>query len=326
MATLRDWLVFSRTHTAALTIPGVLLAAYLADPTQGWLRFTLFGVFAFCAHGSGFAVNNLFDLVFDIRDPSKKDHPLVAGRIMMREAWFAVILAMSLTFYLGAYLSRSWTGTTLLLSFIIFGTIYNYVCKKSLTGPIWISLSFASLPAYAWYASGGHYSITLSYIVAYSFLLMLAQISISGWGKDLCQEGEVNLLRTLGATAIPTSPGVYEYHFPWSTKLLAGVLRAAMAGLAVGYAYGTNGPIILTISLAALAYLTLLVVVDSGTWLRKRKVLFMGLSEIFAYWALVSSLATLLGPILTAAFILGPIVYYMFLNKFFWNTWAAPAV
>lgn len=327
MASFRDWLVFSRTHTAALTIPGVLVSAYLADPTQGWPRFTLFGVFALCAHASGFAINNLFDLSWDRSDPSKINHPLVAGRIRERDAWFATIIMMSMTFYLGAMLSRTWTGTFFLLSFVLFGTLYNYASKRTTAGPIYISISFASLPLYAWFASGGHADATLLYIAVYSFFLMVAQISISGYAKELAVEGEVNMLRDLGAYAThQEAAGTYYYFFPAGVKLRSCILRAIMAGLAVGFTATLGGPRLLTFTLAFLAYVTLQLVVASGYWIRKRKVLLMGVSEILAYWALVVSLSPLLGTTWTIALVFGPLLYYILANKIFWNTWAAPAV
>ncbi len=319
----RDWLVFSRTHTAALTIPGALMGAFLADPATTPTRLALVGVWAWLAHGAGFAVNNLLDLAWDRADPNKRHHPLVSGAIQERDAWLATLLASFAALVLGCWLGRDHPASWLALwGFVGFGTLYNHQCKVSLLAPLWISVSFACIPLYAWLAMGGGWSWTILYLVAYSFLLMVAQIAVSGYAKDLACAGEVNLLRRWGAEVTPRG----EWHFPVEAIMMAFVLRWALATLGAFY-FALHLPIqvgaLTGVAIQCVAAWVLcgplLRTLRNGWMPRAQRVKWMGLAEILAYWFLVGSLAFDLLVAWVVGLVVAPLAYYVVANRVYWG-------
>lgn len=336
MLGFRDLLIQTRIHTAALTIPGVLLGAYLADPTQDAFRFLNFGILALLCHASGFLVNGLLDLPWDHIDPSKQHFPLVRGTITERQGWILALFLSYIAFALGTILANgNRIAILFLLLFALAGTAYNALAKISLSGPLFISASFAALPLYAWTASNGplNHPVAL-YLGGYSFLLMLGQIAVSGYVKELAQTSEVNLLRRLGATAkkFPWSEDLYQYEIVATAYYVSFLFRYPLLLAGVAFATMYQGSLtpplfaILGLFFAILGLFAWHAVISSGQWFRSKKVFWMGIAEISAYWLLVTSLTGYLGTMLAIAFCILPVLWYAILNKIMWGQASAPRV
>lgn len=327
----RAWLVQHRAHTAALTAPGVLIAAVLADPAQPWWRYVGFGAVALACHASGFMVNGLLDLPWDRADPSKGHFPLVDGRIRERDAWLAALLVSYSAFAVGALLAlgspRAPWALLAFLGFAVFGSLYNHRAKVSLWGPLWISLSFACLPLWSWLASGGGWAPEIAYVAGYGLLMMAAQIAVSGYAKELGQDGEVNLLRTLGASATPTSePGAFDYRFSGRSLAWSVGLRAPLVLGAVAWGAWRAADIGFLAVFAAGALFAWAILLQSGTHARRTKVGAMAAAEVFAYLLLVASLGMDLGPSWTYGLLVLPILWFVSMNRVMFGRALAPAV
>jgi 4-hydroxybenzoate polyprenyltransferase len=350
MASAKEWVVLGRPHTASLTIPATLLGAAAAGATEPAL-YALLGVWALLFHYFGFVHNNLADLPHDRADPSKAHFPLVSGTIAERTAkrfWLAgtlLVLALGLVITAHTRTGQAALATASLVAAVGFGAAYNELSKRSRAGPLLIAVSFAALPGFAFFAALGpgacapggcgaglRLAVVSSYVILYSFLLMLHDIGYAGYLKDLAPD-PVNWLRALGARADARGEGVYAYQFPRGVQAWAWASRLLCPALAFAYVLRYD-PAPLTVGLTALFTVLLLVVFarlsKPGEFPRQRKLALMGASEAIAYFIEVASLAGLLaalfGPWSVAAFLLLPLVWFVAMNRLLWGTNVGPRV
>ena len=327
--TLRNWIITLRPHTAALTVSGGLLAVYLS-PHPSWNDYLAIGWWCLFYHIFGFLDNGICDLPFDQRDPEKAHFPLVSGRISVKAAtWF---------WWVGTLLTAAWglamtVGAAIeaqlfLLCAVIFGALYNRTAKTSLLGALWISTAFASIPGYAFIVAGGDpYAPELQYIVAYAWILMLGQIAVSGFIKDATSgNGEANLLVALGLRTKPTSEGSFVYEFGARARWFAWAVRFPLWAMALAWGFAGRAGVAAPLLLGIVAPLLWWSLLEDGESSRRHKVAVMALSEVLGYWFLVWSLSGGMPWVVFSAFAVGPLVWFVAINKFLWNTWIAPKV
>jgi hypothetical protein len=338
MSSLKEWVILGRPHTASLTIPGTLLGAVVAG-TRDPALLLLLGAWALLFHYFGFVHNNLADLAHDRADPSKGHFPLVSGVIRPNRARVLWAAGTALVEFLGIGIVLVWSSgagqvwaSLLLQAAIAAGAAYNVVSKRWRGGPFVIALSYAALPAFAFFAAGGDASQpALPYLVAYSFLLMLHDIGYAGYLKDLAPD-PVNWLRGWGARADPAGGGVYSYRFPPVVQAWAWFSRLLCPALALAYVLTHAPTSAWPLALGGTLLFTLLLVVvfarlsRPGTFLRQRKLALMGASEALAYFVQVASLGAVLGTAGVAAFVGLPLVWFVAWNQALWGTWVGPRV
>lgn len=324
----RDWLVFTRTHSAFLTVSMTLIGALLAGtgPSPVWLA--ALALVAWVGHAGGFGQNNLFDLPYDRVDPSKAGQPLVRGVVGERPAWFLVTLLGYMAMVGGVLLSDpgTWRLTALAIGgFSVFGLLYNYTSKRSLLAPLWISTSYACIPLFGYWAAGGTWGLEIHYVVAYAFAQMIVQIGVWGYLKELAHPTEVNLYARLGSSARPLGGGIFEYRYSTSTVLVAWLLRLPVLVLVFAVpGLASQAGLVLFAMIAVGANHT--VALLDGEWARARKVTMMVVAEIAVYWLLILSLRDALGDPWAFALITLPLAYFVAMNRVFWKRWVTPAV
>lgn len=333
---MREFLRLSRVHTASLTIPGVLLGAYLAGLHDPW-TLTPFGFWALIFHSQGFLSNNLEDLEYDKSQAEEKGlFPLVRGTITPGEAWTFFYVQHVLMWALGLALIFVGNGfrpvpqiplafLALVLA-VLTGFAYNHTSKRTTFAPVYICTSFASLPLYAyWAAGGGAWGLEGWYLFAYGWLLMLPQIAVSGAVKDL-EDDPVNLMRDLGAEV--RVPGEGRCWWGFSLGARAWAWGARLPSLVLAFLWtassgGSLGGVVVLVMLVVLAHMGLL---QEGWMPRGVKVRWMAVEEVLVYWLLVVSLLPSLGVGLGLGFMVGPFLWFVALNLVMWNQPLAPRV
>lgn len=336
LMTTRAWLQASRIHTASLTIPGTLLGVVAAGHTEP-VTLLLFGLWALLYHAIGFLDNNVCDLEHDRRDPAKAHFALVTGEVPVDLARAIVLLGTIGVFAFGLNLLHDGLAFAFLAIAIAAGLAYNRLSKRTLLAPLFICSAFASLPAFAYFAVGGRSEPGVGlYVVAYAWFLMLHQIAWSGYVKDLASD-QVNLLDRLGSLA--QRPGYWGtswrgrpydgkshlYDFSRSALAWGFATRAACPILAFAWVTysGWSAPAAAVWIVALLG--AFFYTARSGPMLRSRKVLWMSLGEVSAYFLLLSTLQPLLGAATVLWYVL-PLGWYAFWNTTLWGSLVAPRV
>lgn len=270
-------------------------------------------------HIFSFGQNSLMDTAmgYDQHDPSKKFHPLVAGRIKLSQAHRVIhwgvgaltILGILITYLLSP---APFSALVCFLLFIISGTVYNCgLSKVSLLGFLPISICFASLGAWSWLLSSPSLGVLGWVLVAYFFFTILFQISWSGHLKEFGIKERSNLLIKLGARLrwVNFVPGNSIY-YGWGVKLT----NLTLGGILLYLVFSWQGLISLlffgTIALYFLHQLT-----KCRAYLRDRELLNMSLEEIATIYLPILIVVQLAPALILMVF---GVVYFFSINKLLW--------
>lgn len=328
MGALADYLRIARAQTAAVEGAGFPLAAWIGGAPLWTLP--LFAVLGILCHFAGFGENSLSDLAFDRLDPSKADHPVVAGRVSAGAGWAFVIALQLIAAELMVVIvwrTGAWVALAPFAGYVLLGHAYNFLGKRNkplavleISGAF--ALAFLAM-ATAWGRSPGG---LVWAVVAYAFVMTAFQIAIAGEVKELGQANERNLLRRIG-TRVESgrlTGGWPPYGFLLATALslakavALGVVAYAVAGLGWGivvYAASWIG---------FMAYTLLLLYPDAFD--RPRRLRIMGLGEAASYLFLVTALLPALAPWLWVPFVVLPVLWFGALNRALWartgSAWA----
>lgn len=313
---------------------GTALGAILGGGS--WTLILGVTLWALWFHYIGFTHNGLTDLEWDRKDPNKSHFPLVSGKIRERSALMLVTVGTLIGVVWG-WLQAGWWNLPALFWIIwatLWGVSYNLTSKRSLLAPIFISASFSCLPLYGYYAAGstiyhafdvdGVWGMVtdIGFLLwAYTFMLMFFQIAVSGYLKELEQEDQPNLLRTLGAFVGKERLRVYAGGYGLfvilsrlGTIVVGAVILCTEIGLPL-WEHGMMFFMLLTLMvLAATAIETC-----GGEWNRELRVQWMAIVEILVYWSLVVALLPLLGTLTALAFMLLPLVWFVAWNRILWG-------
>jgi|GEM_PF-1625812 len=340
MASLRDWLMFSRIHTAALTISSALLGYFLAGgQLLSWWTLA-WGVFGLIFHWAGFVDNNLQDYRYDLSDPSKKHFPL--GRSISPTAAVRFTIAL---YTVGLALATwlSWGNVSAFFIFLTclgFGLLYNRTNKTSLLAGVWIGLCFAPLPVFVFYLTAGTVSPLMLWVALYGFGQVFFQNAISGSLKDL-KTSEWNPLVALGAEVYPGGPSADRSSIvanpdtlimparAWGFSLAVKLLAMVPLLLILFSTTGSGGWFVLAFAGATgLFSMAFGFTCDmlAQTWF-KNKLLktLMTVVEILTFYAVVVAVSPVIG--WSSLFLIGfSIVYFVVMNRLTWGTILTPDV
>lgn len=276
------------------------------------------------------AENNLYDVEYDRGDPAKQHFPLVNGSISVNRAWTLDYLLLWVVMVLGIYLSLSKLSPIsylFLVASVFFGTLYNKYSKRTLLSPLFITAAFTSIPLFSFFAVSNTLSMRIMFIALYTVFLMIYQISVAGFLKDIGSD-RVNLLRFLGTLyggpkgfeniVVSRKTKIYAY-----SLMLAKVFTLIMIGEVVPPHILSSA--LLSGSVAIFIFLGILLL-QSGRFVNAERVRIMSLSEIFTYFALIFALQGLLGWILTLFFVIFPITWFVLMNRLTFGTLVRPRV
>lgn len=320
---MRAWLRVTRLQTAGFTVAISLLGYYLA----GGKIFSVYGfyilLFSLLFHACGHLDNNVCDLKYDLRDPSKKHFPLVSGEILFERARKACYLALWLIVLSGLFLSNgSLASIFFLVLGVSMGLAYNRVNKRVYWKPIPFALSFISLPCFFYYANASLTTMVFILYCIYGFLALSWELGVGGELKDINNPAEKNILRRLGV-AVEDGKIVFSFRseaYVWSFKVLnyfvgVGVLIFLAMSLVNAVAYWISWGM-------ALFFVNGLG--SSGEWNRKRRMRDLVLVELFTYLAVVVALAL---PLIEAVtMVVFPVAWLITFNRIIWSSGLTPRV
>lgn len=337
MGTASDLLRLGRAQTAAVEGAGFPLAAWIGGAPLWTLPvFALLGVIA---HLSGFGENSLTDLEFDRKDPSKADHPVVAGRISVRGGWTFVLVMQAMAIVVLALLTWSsghWVAWVPFIGYIGLGHAYNLVGKKWKPGAVLeisgaFALAFLAM-AMVW---TGRFDNTITAVAVYAFLFTGFQIAIAGELKELGQPNERNLLRNLGTRVTPEIsplvsresirpeallPSLVVSEQVWAFAFILSAAKAIAIGTVGWMVLGPEWGLIIGAVSGGFFVAYTVALLRPGPYDRPRLLRIMGGGEAASYVLLVLALAPTLWPWLLVAFIVAPVVWFISMNRLLWNT------
>jgi 4-hydroxybenzoate polyprenyltransferase len=331
---LRDYLQLFRAHTAPASVLTLVVPYLIAggrDPVTVLLLFAL----GHLVHYFSFGHNSLMDYSIDIRDPSKKHHPLVAGRISLEDATRVVLYGQALTGVATALLvlvlSENPALSLLFFSlYILWGHAYNDGLDHR-DEHSWLSISLcaasATLVSYTFVRGLDLVAVLL---FAWGILLELYEVGLLGNAKDLWNPAEEK--NPLRRWAVYESGEFRELRvtrgwiallaFFCAVRLVASTAVVALVAVAV------NAPLANTLLLVSLTAVEAFAVTRTVTELasprpRRCELLSLfGLSESVEYFRL-ASLAPMPWPLLLVAY---GLTYYVGMNKLLWGTTLGPRV
>ncbi len=332
---VKDVARLGRLQTAVLEMLGFAIAGILGGFPVAWIPILV--VFGLVAHLAGFGMNSVSDYLagYDARDPAKADHPLVAGRMSVREARSWVVVWVSLGILMEAAIlhvtsSRSvsiWMPALAFAAYLGLGTLYNVSGKGHKAVKV---LEISAAYALGFLAVGTAWAGTstglVDLVALYIFLYGAYDIAIAGELKDIGQAHEDNLLRRLGADV---DPGTLWFSLSRKARIVAAVLASGKILAVAALAYAVGGTF--WAGLITLPTLGVLVVYDRqilqpGAYDRPRRLRTMGLGEAVSYLLAVLALAPILGVAGTAIFTVLPVVWFLSVNRWLWpstgSSWA----
>lgn len=312
---------FTRIHTACLTMSVLIIAALLSGQST-WHVF-LFAVFALFFHMFGFALNNLTDYRYDLKDPYKQHFPLISGRINYRHAVYADIAGILLAYVLGAWIVALEPIPMAMMSVaFLAGILYNLKNKTSAFGPVLISTSFALLIPYVMFSGSINITLMVLYFV-FAFLTMYAQISVAGFIKDI-EVDQYNMMSGMGMHLLAS-----QIIFSRANRIYAWGLRTGVlvSGLLIWFTIPVN-PVSMVL-FVLLQLITLVLgngMVRNNAWLRPWFLKRMSMVEVVNYLSLVFLFAPVYGVYWAIFLFVYPILWFMGMNYLFFGQATSPKV
>jgi len=223
---IRSWLQLFRAQTAPATIL-LVLVSYLAG---GSFRIEALpiGLLALFAHWLSFGHNSLMDTAmgYDLKDPSKKHHPLVSGRLSLHSAHNVIHWGLSILILIASIMTLLWSPNPALALFslmlwVAFGHAYNDgLSKESLFSFVPISICMVGAGLWGWFLSHSTLDLMGWLLIGYYFFTILFQISWSGHLKDIQQKERSNILVKMGAEVRD------DVFYPGASRIYAWVIKA----------------------------------------------------------------------------------------------------
>ena len=324
----RAWLEFFRIHTVALTGSVCILGYVVSGGSLFSLEALLWFIFGLLFHAFGFSHNNLCDFRYDVEDPAKQHFPLGRGEISYFWASEVNRYGLVLLALFAAYL----TGLRPMALVFLFltmtaGFCYNWVCKRSLLAPIPISLCFGLLAGVPYFSTSNVVSPLMLVVFGYGVAQISFQIGWEGYAKDL-ESDKINLIRFLGGRIERVSfparfkPSTKSKVYAWASKL-----PMLPLGLVVWMCSGSGQPALTGfVALTLAAFWSAHQLIKERLWVHKRTVMFCALCEMLTYYALVSALEGVLGPLGVLVMIFFPTSWFLIFNYIYWGRVITPKV
>lgn len=313
-------LSFTRTHTASLTMPVVMIAALVAHYSITWVF--LFAIFAYCFHATGFMQNNIFDYKWDVTDPYKTHFPQMKGQINMYRAFLIDTAGIGLTFIYGMYLTDWGLPQFVFLTMsLLAGTLYNLYNKQSRLGPVLISLCYSMLIPFVMF---GH-DVTQLMVVytAFAFLSLYFQIGVSGYIKDI-EVNQYNTMENLGTRLIAGKIIFSTKAWAYSMALRTSVAMTGEVALLYMKLYMIPVWVYVILQITTLYFTA--VMLRNSSWIRNRYLKLMSAIEVMNYLSIAVLFYPLYGLYWTLLLVAFPVAWFMAFNRIFYGTTIAPNV
>jgi hypothetical protein len=335
---LRDYLQLFRAHTAPASVL-TLVVPYLIAGGGDLLLVGLFFLLGHLMHYFSFGHNSLMDYWLDIKDPFKRHHPLVAGRISLEDATRVVLYGQALTGVAMALLILAFSENPALsllffLLYFAWGHAYNDgLDHRDEHSWLSISLCLASATLISYTFTRGLDQVA-ALLFAWGILFELYDIGLLGNVKDLWNPAEEkNPLRRwavydksgefMGLSVIGGWRGwIALLLFFWCVRLVASTAVVALVAVAVNAPLENTVLLYFFTAVEAFAVTWTITELASARPCRSRLLPLFGLSESVEFFRL-TSLAPMPWPLLLVGYSLA---YFVGMNKLLWGTRLGPRV
>jgi 4-hydroxybenzoate polyprenyltransferase len=331
---LRDYLQLFRAHTAPVSVL-TLVVPYLIAGGGNLVLVGLFFLFGHLMHFFSFGHNSLMDYWVDIRDPNKRHHPLVAGRIRLEDAARVVLYGQALTGVAIALVILAYSqnpALSLLFFFLYFawGHAYNDgLDHRDEHSWLSISLCLASATLISYTFTRGLNRVA-ALLFTWGILFELYDIGLLGNVKDLWNPAEEkNPLRRWAVFENGEFRGLRVTRgwiglliFFCCVRLIAS--SAVVTLVATAVSVPLENMVLLCFFTAVEAFAVTRTVSELATPrpCRGRLLPLFGLSESIEYFRL-ASLTPMPWPLLLVGYSL---FYFVGMNKLLWGTRLGPRV
>ncbi|MCJ7816976.1 MAG: hypothetical protein MUP55_03920, partial [Candidatus Aenigmarchaeota archaeon] len=228
---------------------------------------------------------------------------------------------------LGLYLSNfRILSIAFLVGAIAFGFLYNHSSKfMPYAGPFWITISFTCIPLFSYFSVSDAWTLPLLFVVKYTFVLMLVQIRVEGYLKDI-NVPQANIFFKLGTKM---KDGWIRHSFKsrlYMGKLVA--LKIIIMGIFIYYTIWQWN--LVQISIWALLLMILIDLsyefgkdrkFDNATIVRE-----CALIEITTYLLLITCLWCVIGWQWYLFLFCYPLAWFIAFNRVTWGTTIRPRV
>jgi 4-hydroxybenzoate polyprenyltransferase len=255
---------------------------------------------------------------WDLKDPSKSHHPLVAGRISMTAAHNVIHWGLALLTALGCIMTLQLSpapamALPCLLMWVAWGHSYNDgLDKESPFSFIPISLCFTFMGCWGWLLSHSGLNVTGWLYLAYTFLVILFQISYSGFKKEMLVKERSNILVRLGAK-------VEDGFFKPSRARIYGVTIKGLnwlIGLLLLLQNFNTIRLLWFLPTSALIFVFLIRLTKPREYIRDRELLDMSLEEVASIYLVIP---ILLDSLVSALLMVIGLCYFLIVNRILWE-------
>lgn len=350
-----DWLRIFRAHTACATLILFMTMWMLGGGRLFSLEGIILGSWAIIFHYLSFGDNTVKDSAmipyigatktFDMADPGKQNHPIIAGRVSIASAQrtirfmlWALMVATIFVIYFSP--GNRLLSALCLLSCYASGEAYNSGLSKFTSWRFLpISVCFASLGLFAFYLQAERMTALAALAAVYLYLRIHFQIDVSGNLKEIEHplEKRYNMLRKLGAEVRQEQlegfkvikGDLLKRFYPGYIPIYAGILTFMEILVGTWILIGYTKDLLAAICFAILIGLGIFYVyqlVRKRTWRRNETLKDMAIAEICFIFALPVALAPIIGFLAVFAILLFSIGYYILLNRIEWHTVLRPQV
>lgn len=331
MLNVKPYLQLTRAHTAPLEAIPALLGAFLATQGELTLSVILWLISGLLYHLAGYSMNSLVDWQkgYDKDDPGKQHHPLNSGELTEYQAKiFTYGLFAFGIIYTAVLAYPSIKALVIMAIGIIFGVLYNIKGKETQYKFVYISIAHSTVFAIPYAALGGNLSSpTFLLGIAFVFVWVVFQISVSGEIKDIVQDDEENFLRHLGTEV--EDYGMYnQVTYSQGAQSYAHGVKALNIAIALGI-IGFNIDIIAlggVFASAAICLFITVIMISSGIYDRQDNIQQMSLIEMFTAFMFVFAVTGIIDTTYTAGIIIISVLWVVTMNKYMWDSFIGPKV
>jgi len=284
------------------------------------VQAVLLSIFIWFVHFASFGNNSLMDTAmgYDLKDPNKKHHPLVTGRIQLSEAhnvihWLLCALTVCALIFSLKLSPAPLYAVLCIPIWTMFGYAYNSgLSKESVFGFIPISICFTFMGAWGWFLS--HETLnTVGYLyLGYVFCTILFQISYSGFKKELLIKERSNILVRLGAKVEngvfkPSKAGIYGVTIKGLNWLIGLLLLLQNFNII---------KLLWFIVISSFVFVYLIRLTKPREYIRDRELLDMSLEEVATIYLVVPILLDFL---VAALLMVIGLFYFLIVNRILWK-------
>jgi len=300
-----------------------VIVPYLNNAKFFDIRTLVLAVSLIPFHYFSFGHNSLMDTAmgYDLRDPSKKHHPLVSGVISLHFAhnvihWGLALLITWASIFTLIVSPNPAVALLCLMLWVAFGHGYNDgLSKESIFGFMSISICWVGATAWGWFLS--HSSLDLLGVIylAYTFFTILFQISWSGFIKEMALEERSNILKLMGAKIVERDGPYFEPSFAMYYGIAVKVINLSIGMVLLSMRYSVFG-LVMFVVFYTIALLFMWKLVLPRPYRRGKELFNMSIEEIATIYL---PIPIMMSAVEASVLMVVGVLYFFMVNFILWE-------